>query len=795
MDWKGRLWHCVRNGTGPKSPRARHNLPRKGTVEQPICKIYSLLIFAKFARKEFAIEKDHQKELKNLSILNHLKHPNIVELLGSYTYGGKHSLLFPLADTGNLAELLAKERQSTPFTSDETLVIALVALSSAVEHVHDFSERKIELELIGCHHDLRPRNILVSGTNFILADFGLSTFKPSSENSETPFKHVNDDYLAPECEDWDHSFQAGTVHRSSDIWSFGCIVAEAATYMVLGCRGVQKFREAREHKVRGFVLYHFHQGPSHPSDAVEDWLSKLEASSTRTCALLIRLVRRMLCMDQSERPKAKEVTLRLRFIALYEVATTIDNLFGQIRKYNDSLDMFLEHTRFDSWRYAIGILNPEDDSNSKCKSTYDLMFQFDAILKCLTRLREDLRSRHSRVGSVHYLDLSRLLKLDDELHCYLSREQKETSREYFNITVIRGDDSLFERFENGDISVALNHEIRMRANIKHINNVLARDPVSESRKMQVESSAVEIRDLFGDHHLGRYNNGQSSRPVWVEWRRYGQHGADERTMEKLYRRAARIAELLSQEKPEAFRTLQCGGFFHEQQRAAFGVIFEIPQSVVAGDSLKPTSLRQVIEETWGQLSSQPDLDDRFKLASTLAASLLELHTAGWLHKSLATSNVVFFPETGGAHGQVIREPFLIGFDHSRPDEPLAFSSGIAYSDFRQYQHPTYLEEGCGYRPEFDYYSLGIILMEIGFWKPFSEITKRWTGSYEDRRQQLLTDRVPRLRQYMGREYCEAVRCCIGCDFGGSDSQKEMSSEDLLLQFGERVAAPLARYFA
>lgn len=674
-------------------------------------------------------------------------------------------------------------------------MIALVALSSAVEHVHDFSERKIELELIGCHHDLRPRNILVSGTSFILADFGLSTFKPSSENSETPFKHVNDDYLAPECEDWDHGFQAGTVHRSSDIWSFGCIVAEAATYMALGCRGFQKFREAREHKVRGFVLYHFHQGPSHPSDAVEDWLSKLEASSTRTCALLIRLVRRMLCMDQSERPKAKEVTLRLRLVALYEVATTIDNLFGQIRKDKDSLDMFLEHTRFDSWRYAIGILSPEDDSNPECKSTYDLMFQFDAILKCLTRLREDLRSRHSRAGSVHYLDLSRLLKLDDELHCFLSREQKEISREYFNITVVRGDDSLFERFENGDISVALNHEIRMRANIKHINNLLARDPVSESRKMQIESSAMEIRDPFGDHHLGRYNNGQSSRPVWVEWRRYGRHGADERTMENLYQRTARIAELLSQEKPEAFRTLQCGGFFHEPQRAAFGVIFEIPKSVVAGDSLKPTSLRQVIEETWGQLSSQPDLDDRFKLASTLAASLLELHTVGWLHKSLTTSNVVFFPETGGAQGQVIREPFLIGFDHSRPDEPLAFSSGRADSDFRHYQHPTYLEEGCGYRPEFDYYSLGIILMEIGFWTPFSEIMKRWTGSYEDRRQQLLTGRVPRLRQYMGREYCEAVRCCIGCDFGGSDSQKGMNSDDLLLQFGERVVAPLARYFA
>lgn len=72
-------------------------------------------------------------------------------------------------------------------------------------------------------------------------------------------------------------------------------------------------------------------------------------------------------------------------------------------------------------------------------------------------------------------------------------------------------------------------------------------------------------------------------------------------------------------------------------------------------------------------------------------------------------------------------------------------------------------------------------MEIGFWAPFSVITNGFTSSYEDRRQRLLTDRVPRLKKSMGREYCEAVRCCIECDFGGLQSigQKEMSSKDLL----------------
>lgn len=258
------------------------------------------LTLGKFARKEIKIENDrstlnYQRELKVLSILNHLKHPNIVELLGSYTYDGRHSLLFPLADSGNLAELLATERRYTQFISDGALLIALAALSSAVEHVHNFSGRKIELKLIGCHHDLRPRNILVSG---------LSTFKPPSQNSATPFKDGNnDDYLAPECEDWDNGFQAGITHSSSDVWSLGCIAAEVATYMALGCDGIQKFKQARKHKVRGFILYQFHHGPKHPSNAVQGWLSELETSSTRACALLIHIIRNALCMDQSERPK------------------------------------------------------------------------------------------------------------------------------------------------------------------------------------------------------------------------------------------------------------------------------------------------------------------------------------------------------------------------------------------------------------------------------------------------------------------------------------------------------------
>jgi len=83
----------------------------------------------------------------------------------------------------------------------------------------------------------------------LLADFGLSRFKEQVESSGTVFRQGGGDYRAPECEDiGDDFFSKFVVRRSSDIWSFGCIIAEAATYMILGRYGVEEFKKRRRFK-------------------------------------------------------------------------------------------------------------------------------------------------------------------------------------------------------------------------------------------------------------------------------------------------------------------------------------------------------------------------------------------------------------------------------------------------------------------------------------------------------------------------------------------------------------------
>ena len=49
-----------------------------------------------FARKELAPGDSGTDERAVLELLSTLRHPNIVEFLGSYTYRGVVSLLFPL---------------------------------------------------------------------------------------------------------------------------------------------------------------------------------------------------------------------------------------------------------------------------------------------------------------------------------------------------------------------------------------------------------------------------------------------------------------------------------------------------------------------------------------------------------------------------------------------------------------------------------------------------------------------------------------------------------------------------
>ena len=580
--------------------------------------------------------------MENLSILNHLKHPNIVELLASYTHQNKHSLLFPRAQHGTLATLLQTNRVITDFQSDTSFFVALAGLASAVEHVHDFFEHKIDLRLIGCHYDLRPHNILVSGTTFILADFGLSRFKESTRDSDTPFQRGMGDYLAPECEDHE-TFEPHRIRRSSDIWSLGCMLVEVVTYMVHGHTAVDIFKDKRKSMVRAFVFHLFHNGPNKPSSVVAEWLLELEHSAHTSCTMLVILARRMLSVNPSERPKASELTSRIRFIVMSELSAIVGRLFDQVIAQTDSFDVVIEQMRFLSWKYAIGIMDLEKEPNTLWASGYSVNIQYDSNLDCLRRVREYLEWRLRQEEDV-WLNFTELRSLNDRLSELLGAKQQERSRNYFRISITNtNDERMIKQIESIGQDVSLDREIRLSTALKHMTTLMMDDHDMDPNSRQMDSSKITIIENFGDHSIGQFESEGQMHKVLIEWRRFQNYSADIAISRKLFARLNAIVKQLSIDKPASMRTLRCIGYYLNESWPAFGILYEIIPSVNPGSSpAQYSTLHQLIAETTSKTKLWPVLDDRFKLAYTLAKSVLEFHLCGWLHRNLTASNIAFF---------------------------------------------------------------------------------------------------------------------------------------------------------
>ena len=159
----------------------------------------------------------YRRELRNLSLLTQIKHPNIVELLCCYSYQNYYTFIFSIADHEDLKQLLKRPERPEQFNADEGFFVGLTELASALDAVHNFFAHNLDIHLTGYHHNLTPRNILIDGTSFLLADFKLSTFKDPIEGSSTSFKDNDDFYIAPECQDLKGKLQPLRINQKSDI--------------------------------------------------------------------------------------------------------------------------------------------------------------------------------------------------------------------------------------------------------------------------------------------------------------------------------------------------------------------------------------------------------------------------------------------------------------------------------------------------------------------------------------------------------------------------------------------------
>jgi hypothetical protein len=264
-------------------------------------------------------------------------------------------------------------------------------------------------------------------------------------------------------------------------------------------------------------------------------------------------------------------------------------------------------------------------------------------------------------------------------------------------------------------------------------------------------------------------------------------------------------------KPDPFRLLHCLGFFErsEGSRPGYGFVYQIPQRSQAAEfsSNSVTTLLHLLilsakAARTEQHLNQPFLGDKYRLAYTLARSLMEFHSIGWLHENFHSNNIIFFegtPDGWGAipdHSGIITKPYVVGLHKCRPGGNAWHTQGPALEgDFLDYQHPDYTITKH-FRNGYDYYTLGLVLLEIGLWTPL----RVWSSKAECRtmtphrfRDALVETYIPRLGPRMGKVYYDIVKLLLtdGLDLVPNRKEPDPKLErDAFNKFFSKVVDPL-----
>ncbi|KAI9695281.1 MAG: hypothetical protein M1820_008743 [Bogoriella megaspora] len=206
----------------------------------------------------------------------------------------------------------------------ENLLVLTRALEGLHAAVHHESANVTEK---GWHQDIKPTNILCQLEDdqspyqcaFKLADLGLSHFLLDvQESNKPPDNRGLRAYGAPEGFKVDgvNGQYSRYVSQKVDVWSLGCILAEAAVWVVTGQLGLEEFRNQRAEMSTALQdLGCFHDGMkvlALVDQTLKDMVAYRRVSDPITEGL-IPLILKMLWRESS-RPYARELWIEARGI-------------------------------------------------------------------------------------------------------------------------------------------------------------------------------------------------------------------------------------------------------------------------------------------------------------------------------------------------------------------------------------------------------------------------------------------------------------------------------------------------
>ncbi|KAK3446257.1 probable receptor-like protein kinase At2g42960 [Eucalyptus grandis] len=161
------------------------------------------------AEKEFRVE---------VEAIGHVRHKNLVRLLGYCIEGVHRMLVYEYVNNGNLEQWLHGAMHERGVLTWEARMKVILGTAKALAYLHEAIEPKV------VHRDIKSSNILMDDEfNAKVSDFGLAKLLGSGESHITTRVMGTFGYVAPEYAN------TGMLNEKSDIYSFGVLLLEAIT--------------------------------------------------------------------------------------------------------------------------------------------------------------------------------------------------------------------------------------------------------------------------------------------------------------------------------------------------------------------------------------------------------------------------------------------------------------------------------------------------------------------------------------------------------------------------------------
>ncbi|XP_028300075.1 tyrosine-protein kinase ABL2 isoform X2 [Gouania willdenowi] len=182
-----------------------------GEVYVGVWKKYSLTVAVKTLKED---TMEVEEFLKEAAVMKEVKHPNLVQLLGVCTLEPPFYIVTEYMPHGNLLDYLRD------CDKEEVNAVVLLYMATQISSAMEYLEKKNFI-----HRDLAARNCLVGENHVVkVADFGLSRLMTGDTYTAHAGAKFPIKWTAPE------SLAYNTFSIKSDVWAFGVLLWEIATY-------------------------------------------------------------------------------------------------------------------------------------------------------------------------------------------------------------------------------------------------------------------------------------------------------------------------------------------------------------------------------------------------------------------------------------------------------------------------------------------------------------------------------------------------------------------------------------